>query len=132
MGNPSRAVGTFEVKLAPQAPSDAGEGAVGRLTLDKSFRGDLEAESRGEMLAMSTAVAGSAGYVALERVRGTLGGRRGTFALQHSGTMDRGTPRLAVTVVPDSGTDGLSGLSGRMHIVVDGGHSYEFEYSFAD
>ena len=128
-----RASGTFEVQLVPQTPSDAAEGGVGRLTLAKTFRGDLEGESRGEMLAMSTTVAGSAGYVALERFRGTLGGRRGSFALQHNGTMDRGSPTLSVTVVPDSGSDELTGIAGTMGIVIDGGgHSYDFEYTLGD
>ena len=123
--------GTFDVTLTPQA-SEAGAdaGVPGRFTLDKQFHGDLEGRSQGQMLAVRSAVAGSAGYVAMERVTGVLGGRRGTFALQHSGTMTRGAPALSVTVVPDSGTEELTGLSGTMTIVVAGGkHTYEFEYS---
>lgn len=125
----TRASGTFEVKLAPQAGH---EPALGRMTIDKEFHGDLEAVSKGEMLAAMTAVEGSAGYVAMERVSGTLHGRRGTFVLQHSGTMNRGAPQLVVTVVPDSGTDELAGLSGTMRIIVEGGkHSYELDYTLA-
>lgn len=129
----THASGTFEVKMTPQAPDDKGAGAaVGKFTLDKQFHGDLEGTSKGEMLAVGTAVAGSAGYVAMEQVTGTLNGRKGTFALQHTGTMTRGAPQLSVTVVPDSGTDQLVGLSGRMDIkIADGKHSYEFEYSIA-
>src|SRR5947209_3712966 len=123
----TRASGTFEVKLTPQAQDAASP--VGRMAIDKQFHGDLEATSKGEMLAVSTSVKGSAGYVAMEQVSGTLQGRSGTFALQHTGTMTRGTPELSITVVPDSGTDQLVGLSGRMTIqIADGKHSYDFEY----
>ena len=121
---------TFAVKMTPQAPD---EGAVvGRFLLDKQFHGDLEGTSKGEMLAISTAVPGSAGYVAMELVTGTLNGRTGTFALQHTGTMTRGTPELSVNVVPDSATGQLAGLSGKLDIrITDGKHSYEFDYDIA-
>src|SRR6185312_9342775 len=96
----------------------------------KQFHGNLEASSKGEMLSAGTSIKGSAGYVAIERVSGTLHGRSGAFVLQHSGTMKRGTPELSVTVVPDSGTGELTGLAGRMMIHIAGGkHSYEFEYT---
>jgi hypothetical protein len=125
----SRATGTFEVKVLPQA-ADQGFEAVGRMLLDKQFHGDLEASSKGQMLAAGTDVKGSAGYVAMEQVSGTLHGRTGTFVLQHSGTMNRGEPQLSVTVVPDSGAGRLVGLTGRMDIIIEGGkHSYEFEYA---
>jgi hypothetical protein len=129
----SFATGTFEVKLGPLAPYAQSEDAnPGRMSIDKQFHGDLEGTSKGEMLNAATAVKGSAGYVAIERVSGMLHGKRGTFVLQHTGTMNRGTPQLSVTVVPDSGTDQLSGISGRMAIqIADGKHSYEFEYSIA-
>lgn len=127
------ASGAFDVKMNPQVNENVGDPTVGRMALDKQFHGDLEATSRGQMLAAMTEVQGSAGYVALERVNGTLGGRRGTFALQHSGTMTRGVPTLTITVVPDSGTGQLIGLAGKMTIeVVDGKHSYEFEYTFVE
>jgi hypothetical protein len=129
----THAGGTFEEKMAPQTPDDKSAGAtVGRYSLDKQFHGDIEGTSKGEMLAVGTAVKGSAGYVAMEQVTATLNGRTGTFALQHSGTMTRGAPQLIVTVVPDSGTGQLSGLSGKMTInIVDGKHLYEFDYSIA-
>jgi hypothetical protein len=123
--------GTFEVKLTPQ-PSDRQpeDAALGRIWLDKQFQGDLVATSRGQMLTAMTDVKGSAGYTAIERVTGTLRGRAGTFVLQHTGTMMRGAPSLTITVVPDSGTDELAGLSGRMTIsIADGKHSYELEYA---
>jgi len=123
--------GTFDVTLTPQTP-DPGHGAAepGRFTIDKQFHGDLDAHSLGQMLAIRTGVAGSAGYVAMERVRGTLQGRPGTFALQHSGTMTRGVPGLTLNVVPDSGTEALVGLSGAMEIIVaDGTHSYVFSFT---
>jgi len=121
--------GTFVVKVKPQASANDG---VDRMSIDKQFQGDLQGSSKVEMLAVSTNVKNSAGYVAMEIVTGTLNGRTGTFALQHSGTMSRGTPQLSVTVVPDSGTGELKGLSGRMSIeIAEGKHSYEFEYSIA-
>jgi Protein of unknown function (DUF3224) len=124
-----RASGTFEVKLSPQASDDN----LGRMSIDKQLHGDLEATSKGEMLTAGTAVQGSAGYVAIERVSGKLHGRTGTFVLQHSGTMTRGTPHLTVTVVPDSGTGQLVGLAGKMEIkIADGKHSYDFEYTLAE
>ena len=130
----ARARGTFEVKLKPQASDDPAEGGpLGRMSLDKQFRGELEASSQGEMLSAGTSVKGSAGYVAMERVTGTLQGRGGSFILQHSGTMTRGTPQLTITVVPDSGTGELAGLAGRMAIeIADGTHSYDFEYTIAE
>lgn len=125
------ALGTFEVKLLPRAAEEGvGDPTVGRMSIDKQFHGELEATSRGQMLAAGTDVQGSAGYVALERVVGKLHGQSGTFALQHSGTMTRGVPQLAVTVVPDSGTGELAGLAGRMTIeIVDKQHLYELEYT---
>ncbi len=127
----TQARGTFEVKLTPQPPeASAGTAPIGRMLLDKQFHGDLEATSQGQMLAAGTEVKGSAGYVALERVTGTLHGRSGTFVLQHTGTMNRGTPQLTITVVPDSGTGGLTGLAGSLTIeIADGKHSYGFEYT---
>ena len=123
--------GTFDVDiqpLPPEAGADAGDPQ--RLSLRKQFHGDLEATSVGQMLTAGTDVKGSAGYVALERVTGTLHGRPGAFTLQHSGTMTRGAPRLTITVVPDSGSDDLRGIAGRFAISIDGGvHSYDMEYT---
>jgi hypothetical protein len=131
----THAKGPFEVKLAPQkADNPAAEGSGhGCMSLDKQFRGDLEATSQGEMLSFMTTTKGSAGYVAIEKVTGTLGGRKGSFVLQHNGTMNRGAPQLSVTVVPDSGTGELVGLAGGMKIVIapDGAHSYELDYTFS-
>lgn len=122
------AAGPFEVKLTPQPPDK--DAVLGRITLDKSFHGDLEATSKGQMLAYSSSIKGSAGYVAMEHVTGTLGGRKGTFVLQHSGIMTRGNGQLTITVVPDSGTERLVGLSGTMRIdIADGKHSYVFDYT---
>jgi hypothetical protein len=127
----TRASGTFQVKLTPQPTDESPESALlGRMAIDKQFHGDLEATSKGTMLSAGTAVKGSAGYVAIERVSGTLHGRSGTFVLQHSGTMTRGAPQLTISVVPDSGTEGLAGLAGKMAIIIaDGKHSYDFEYT---
>ncbi len=101
------------------------------MSLDKTFHGDIEATSVGEMLAVRTAVAGSAGYVAIERVTGTLAGRAGTFALQHWGMMDNGSPDLKISVIPDSATGELAGLTGTMSIDIQPGgkHFYAFSYS---
>jgi len=102
------------------------------MSLEKQFHGDLVGTSKGEMLTAGTAVKNSAGYVAIERVSGTLNGRRGTFVLQHTGTMNRGAPHLNISVVPDSGTDELAGLTGQMTIkITEGKHYYEFDYAIA-
>lgn len=126
--------GTFDVKMTPQpAQDDVGDASIGRMALDKAFHGDIEATGKGQMLAAGTDVAGSAGYVALERVSGSVHGRRGTFALQHSGTMDRGAAQLSIAVVPDSGTGELTGLAGTLAIAMaEGRHSYDFEYTLPD
>lgn len=121
------ATGSFDVKLTPASAPDA---PIGAMAIAKTFHGDLEGSSAGQMLAVRTAVADSAGYVAMERVTGTLGGHTGTFALQHSGSMNKGAQSLSVTVVPDSGTAGLAGLTGAMDIKIEGGnHFYTFRYS---
>jgi hypothetical protein len=102
------------------------------MSIDKQFQGNLEAASYGQMLTAVTGVKGSAGYVAIEQVTGSLHGRSGAFVLQHSGTMTRGAPQLTVSVVPDSGTGELLGLTGTMTITIaDGKHSYDFEYTLA-
>lgn len=127
----TRATGAFEVKMARQPLVDAGaEPMLGRMTIDKTFTGDLQGTGKGEMLMAGTETKGSAGYVAIERVNGTLNGRTGTFVLQHTGTMNRGAPQLSVTVVPDSGTGQLAGLTGTLNIIIASGrHSYEFDYT---
>jgi len=126
------ATGPFDVKLAPQPLSGVAEGSgLSRMSIDKRFHGALEASSRGEMLSAGNPASGSAGYVALETVRGTLDGRAGAFVLQHSSTIARGVPTQSITVVPDSGTEALAGLAGRMvvEIAPEGAHAYRFEYS---
>lgn len=121
--------GTFDVKLSPQAAGENEEASIGRMLLDKTFHGDLDASSKGQMLAHMTSVKGSAGYVAMENVVGSLHGRKGSFVLQHSGTMNRGDASLILNVVPDSGTDQLEGLAGAMTITItDGKHYYGFDY----
>ncbi len=126
-----QATGTFEVSMTPPASTGEREVALlGRMLLDKQYAGDLVATSQGHMLTAMTAVKGSAGYVAIELVTGTLGGRAGSFALQHSGTMDRGAPQLLETVVPDSGTDALEGISGQLTIrMAQGKHFYTLDYT---
>jgi hypothetical protein len=118
----NRATETFEVKLNPQDE--------GRMSIDKHFQGDLVGTSKGQMLmAGSESEKGSAGYVAIEKVTGTLNGRSGTFYLQHNATMNRGVGDLNIIVIPDTGTEQLTGLSGTMNIIIEGGkHSYEFDY----
>lgn len=144
---PKRATGSFEVKLNPLPTAGADKGgattgdgkedggaALGRMSIDKQFHGELEATSKGEMLTAMTGTKGSAGYVAIERVTGSLAGRSGSFTLQHTGTMNRGAPELSVTVVPDSGTGQLAGLTGKMTIRIEEGgkHYYDFDYSLAE
>jgi hypothetical protein len=127
--------GKFEVKLTPQSmanPGGAEPGVanLGRLAITKRYFGDLDAQAVGEMLTASGTVQGSAVYVAVERVTGTLSGRRGSFALHHTGIMDRGAAQLTITVVPDSGSDDLAGLTGTMSITIaEKEHFYDFEYA---
>lgn len=128
------ATGEFDVKLTPQslaeAPADSG---LARMSLAKQFHGDLQATSAGEMLSLMSGVQGSGAYVAVEKITGTLAGRSGSFALYHTGVMRRGAPQLSISVVPDSGTGQLAGLSGSMNIRIEGGkHFYDFEYSFTE
>jgi len=125
----TRAAGPFDVKITPQ-DDNLGDPLLNRMLLDKSYLGDLEATSKGQMLTAGSAVKGSGAYVAIEKVSGTLKGCSGTFVLQHAGTMNRNVPQLMITVVPDSGTGDLQGISGKMNITIapDGKHSYDFEY----
>ena len=127
----AHATGTFEVKLTPQPPEDKADGStLGRMSGDKQFHGDLEGTSKVQMLTAMTDVKGSAGYVAIERVIGTVHGHTGSFVLQHSGSSNRGATQLSITVVPDSGTGQLVGIAGKMTITItDGKHSYDFEYT---
>ncbi|MEP6944673.1 MAG: DUF3224 domain-containing protein [Acidobacteriota bacterium] len=124
------AKGTFEVKATPMTDEpNTGDPSIGRLALDKQYSGGLNGKSKGQMLGIGTAIKDSAGYVAAERFTGSLDGKRGSFSLQHSGTMKGGKFTLFVTIVPDSGTDELTGIAGEMKIVIDGGkHFYELEY----
>ena len=132
MSQSQRATGSFDVKVVPQKPDTQVARAANlcRLTIDKRFHGDLEGISKGEMLALQTESKGSAGYVALERVTGKLKGRSGSFVLQHSATMNRGDCGREISVVPDSASGELRGLSGKMIITVaaDGTHNYEFDF----
>ena len=125
------AKGEFVVKLSPLAFEGQADGSkIGRMSIDKTISGDLVATTKGQMLSALTEVKGSAGYVAIERVEGTLKGKKGSFVLQHTGTMSQGSPSLSVTVVPDSGTGELIGLAGQFNIIIAGGkHSYEFKYT---
>lgn len=130
----ARASGTFEVKLTPLSSREAEGGiALGRSAIEKRFHGDLQGTGEGEMLTTLTPVSGSAAYVAIERVAGTVHGRTGSFVLQHRGVMTRGEQDLAITVVPDSGTGELAGIVGTMTIAIaEGTHSYELEYTLGE
>jgi hypothetical protein len=129
-----RARGPFSVDVKPQADAvDVPGSVIGRMSIDKKFHGDLDAKSIGQMMTAMTDVDGSAGYVAIEWVTGKLGGRSGSFALQHSGTMARGAQKLDIVVVPDSGSGELTGITGSMKIIIeDGDHSYDFEYALPE
>jgi Protein of unknown function (DUF3224) len=130
----SRASGTFEVQIKPLPNDEKVPGlTVGRMGFDKEWKGDLAGTSKGEMMTVGTSVDGSAGYVAVEQMTGTLKGRSGSFALLHHGTMKGGDFSLTITVVPDSGTGQLVGLSGKLAIIItDGKHSYDFDYTLPD
>ena len=127
------AKGSFKVKLQPLPFEGQEPGtSLARMSIDKDISGDLSATTRGQMLAAGTGTPGSAGYVAIERVEGSLHGKQGSFALMHTGLMARGTPSLKVSVVPDSGTGELTGLAGDFDILISAGqHNYEFRYTLA-
>jgi hypothetical protein len=128
----NHATGAFDVKLTPQ-DDKSGDAALARMTIEKEFHGDLVGSSKGQMLTAATSVKNSAGYVAIEKVTGTLQGRSGTFILQHSATMNRGAPQLSLNVVPDSGTGELTGITGSMTIKIENGkHFYGFDYTLAE
>lgn len=128
------AAGSFEVTLAPLALDAPGsDEARGRMRLDKRFHGGLDAVGAGEMLTGMGAVAGSAAYVAIERITGTLDGRSGSFLVVHRGVMTRGAPELLVSIVPDSGTGELLGIAGSMTLIVGGGqHDYRIDATIPD
>ena len=127
------AKGTFDVKVAPLAEANRDSPTLGRYSLDKQYHGDLDATAKGEMLTAGSDVKGSGAYVAVELVSGTLNGRKGSFVLVHKGTMAQGSTELEITVVPDSGTDQLTGISGKLNIIVaNGKHSYDLEYSLPE
>ena len=129
--NHHRVSGIFDVKMQPEPAPDAAHGiSFGRLRLDKQYQGELQASAQGLMLSAMTATSGSAGYVAIEQVVGTLQGRQGSFVLMHRGVMNRGERELGITVVPDSGSGELVGLSGKLDIRIEGGkHFYDFDFS---
>lgn len=129
-----QATGTFTVSMKPQGEPEIADGiSLGQMALDKEYEGDLQAVGKGQMLTVLTAVDGSAGYVAIERVTGMLHNRQGSFVFQHSGLMDQGRQQLSIVVVPDSGTKQLSGITGVFTIhMVDGTHAYTFDYSLPD
>ena len=129
-----RISGLFEVSLKPlQMDEDLATQLIARMSIDKQYRGDLEAIGRGQMLTGGTSIKNSAAYVAIERVTGTLKGRKGAFTLAHTGLMNRGSPSLVITIVPDSGTEQLEGLKGTMIINIEAGkHSYQLDYVLAD
>jgi hypothetical protein len=125
--------GNFDVNMTPVSEDTADGVPLGRFLLAKQYHGALAAVSKGEMLTAGSIAKGSAGYVAIERVTGSLQGLQGAFALQHTGTMNRGVPTLSIHVVPHSGTGRLTGLTGAMNIIIaDGKHSYEFDYSISE
>ena len=128
----THATGTFDVKITP-APADDKNAAIGRMSIAKQWHGDMQGTSQGEMLTAQTDVKGSGVYVALEQFTGTVGGRKGSFLMHHTGIMTRGEPHLAISIVPDSGSGELRGITGTLDIVItEGKHSYDLTYTIAD
>ena len=125
------ASGKFDVNLKPAGGNDkSGRTETGRMLIDKQYHGPFVATGKGEMLTAVTETKGSAAYVAIERVTGTLNGKQGSFVVQHAGTMNGGKQRLSIEIVPDSGTEALSGIAGTMNIkIVDRQHYYEIDYT---
>ncbi|HST08242.1 MAG TPA: DUF3224 domain-containing protein [Gemmatimonadaceae bacterium] len=129
-----RISGLFDVSLKPlEMGDDLASQLIARMSIDKQYHGDLEATGKGQMLTGGTSIRNSAAYVAIERVTGTVKGKKGSFTLAHAGLMNRGSPSLVITIVPDSGTDQLEGLKGTMTINIEAGrHSYQLDYALAD
>lgn len=126
-----KVTGSFEVKLQPLEPYTGGKDGIkiGRMSIDKTFSGELSAVSTGEMLSAATPAEGSAGYIALEQVTGSLSGRKGGFVLHHYGVMNRTGSKLLLEVIPDSGTGELTGISGKMLVRIENNeHYYDFDY----
>ena len=120
--------GVFTVNVQPLTPAPA-EG-LSRFSIDKQIHGDLEATTKGEMFSGGDPKQGEAGYVAIELVTGTLAGKQGSFALQHTATMDRTGSRMSVVIIPGSGTAELKGIAGTFNIQIENGrHSYDLEYT---
>jgi len=128
------AKGTFDVTITPQAHQEGvGDASIGRMTIPKKFSGEFNGTSNGQMLAFRSPVTGSAGYVAMDKVQGVMNGRQGSFVIQHAGTMNRGQSQLSITIVPDSGTDELTGIAGEMLLTIEQGkHHYEFRYTLPE
>lgn len=128
------AKGTFEVTLTPQPHQEGvGDASVGRIALFKVFAGEFNGTSVGQMLGYRSSIEGSAGYVAMDKVQGTMNGRQGSFIMQHNGIMNRGEPQLSIKIVPDSGTDALTGIAGEMLLNIESGkHFYEFRYTLPE
>ena len=126
----NHATGPFDVKVIPQ-DDKSGDPLIGRMMLDKQYHGDLEATGKGQMLTAGSPAKGAGGYVAIEKVTGTLNGKSGSFVLQHSGTLANNVPQMTITIVPESGTGQLEGIAGKMTIKIDpsGKHSYDLEYT---
>ena len=134
MNTSQHAIGEFMVNISP--PVESKERTIenlARFAVDKEFQGDLEASSQGQMLTAATETENSAVYVAMERIVGTLHGKKGSFVLHHTGIMNRGEDSLEITVVPDSGTDELTGITGTFAIAIaDGKHTYDFAYQLPE
>jgi hypothetical protein len=125
----NHATGPFEVKLTPLADKSL-ETSLGRMTAEKEWHGDVEGTSTAQMLTGGDVKTGSAGYVAMEKFTGSVKGRKGTFILQHSAIMTKGKGDLTITIVPDSGTDELKGIAGKLTIKIENGkHFYDLEYN---
>lgn len=124
------ASGTFDITMTPASPpKHEGRTATGRMLLDKQYSGDLVATGKGQMLTAVTDTQGAAAYVAIERVKGTLNGKKGSFVIQHAGTMRGGAQHLSISVVPDSGTEELTGITGTLALkMVERSHTYAFDY----
>jgi len=125
------AQGSFTVDVHPLTPTPAA--GLSRFTINKTIHGDLEATTIGEMLAGGDPRQGTAGYVAIEVVTGTLDGKHGSFALQHFATMDASGHKMQISVVPGSGTGSLKDIAGSFTIRIEGGqHFYDLDYNLPE
>ena len=114
------ATATFKLKSWDEKAYDEMQGRpkLTRVSVNKSYEGDVAGEGKLEYLMMYRED-GSATFIGLERVVGSVGERTGSFVLQHNGVFEHGVAKATLAVVAGSGTDGLRGIQGMGEFAVE-------------